>query len=146
MSAPGALFNPRTYSCCCVIGKRSVPPLHHLIAIVIRVQAPVVLQGGGGLEYDLRVEGQRSHRVALLQPVTRRLAPKTFWDTGGDGKSVILIFLFPKSRRNGSMLGLRFRDQKELLQISLGTNAFCLTESIQSFTATLLGQTNLLSN
>lgn len=60
---PGAvvLFYLRTYSGYSVIGKRPVLPLHHLKAIVVRVQAPVVFQGGGGPKDDLRVEGQWSH-------------------------------------------------------------------------------------
>lgn len=93
MFAPGASFYSMTYPGFCVIRKLFMLPLHHLIAIVICEQAPVVVQGGGGLENDLRVEGQWSHRVALLEPVTRQPATKTFWDTGGDGKGVFLIVL-----------------------------------------------------
>lgn len=55
------LYYLRTYSSYSVIGKCPVLPLHHLKAIVVCVQAPVVLQGGGGPEDDLRVEGQWSH-------------------------------------------------------------------------------------
>lgn len=129
---PEALFYPRTYSGYCVIGKLPVPPLHHLKSVVVRVQAPVVLQGGGGPEDDLRVEGQRSHRVALLQPVTRHLAPKTFRDAGGDGKGVVLIVLLPEGRRNSSRLGSRLRDQKELPQTIVGTKTVRLTELVQT--------------
>lgn len=117
MPRPEALFHPRTYSGCCVIGKLPVPPLHHLIAVVVCVQAPVVLQRGGGPQDDLRVQDQRSHRVALLQPVTRHLAPKTFWDSGSDGEGVVPIVLLPVGRRESSRLGSGFRVQKELLQI-----------------------------
>lgn len=112
---PEALFYPKTYSGYCVIGKLPVLPLHHLIAVVVCVQAPVVLQGGGGPEDDLCVENQRSHRVALLQPVTLHLAPETLWDSGGDGEGVVPIVLLPVGRRNSNRLGSRFRVQKELL-------------------------------
>lgn len=61
MPCPEVLIFPRAYSGYCVIGKLAVPPLHHLIAVVICVQAPVVFQGGGNPEDDLCVEGQRPH-------------------------------------------------------------------------------------
>lgn len=95
MPDPETILYPGTYSGYCVIGKLPVSPLHHLKAIVVCVQAPVVLQGGGSSEDDLRVEGQRSHRVALLQSVTRHLATIAFRDTGGDGEGVVLIVLLP---------------------------------------------------
>lgn len=144
MPGAEAFFYTRTYSGYCVIGKLPVPPLHHLKAVVVCVQAPVVLQGGGGPEDDLRVQGQRSHRVALLQPVTRHLAPKTFRDTGGDGEGVVPIVLLPEGGRNSTSLGLRFRDSKELLQTSVGTKSVRPTKSVQGLMATRLGQTTFL--
>lgn len=86
---------PRTHSGHSVIGELPVSPLHHLIAVVIRVQRPVVLQGRAGSEDDLRVEREGSQRVGLLQPVTTRPAPKAFWDAGGDGVGVVLIAFLP---------------------------------------------------
>lgn len=124
-----ALFHQRTYSGYCVIGKLPVPPLHHLKAVVVCVQAPVVLQRGGGPEDDLCVEGQWSHRVALLQPLTWHLPPKTFRDTGGDGEGVVLIVLLPEGRRNSTKLGSRLEAQ-ESERTAAGTKSVRPTESV----------------
>ena len=81
-------------------------PLHHLIAVVVCVQGPVVLQGGAGSEDDLRVEAERPQWICLLQPVTRQSAPKALWDTGGDGEGVVLIAFL--SRKIIRMLAYAF--------------------------------------
>lgn len=76
--------NERTYSRQSVICEFPVGPLHHLIAVIIRVQRPVVLHRGAGPEHHLCVETDGAQGVGLLQPVTRQLGPKAFWDSGGD--------------------------------------------------------------
>lgn len=91
---------PRTYSCYSVFSELPMCPLHHLIAIVVCVQGPVVLQGRAGSEDHFRVETEGSQRVGLLQPVTPQSAPKAFWDTGGDGVGVVLITLLSRRWNN----------------------------------------------
>lgn len=86
---------PRTYSGHSVISELPICPLHHLVAIVVRAQGPVVLQGRAGSEEDFCVEREGSQRVGLLQPVTTQPAPKASWDAGGDGVGVLLITFLP---------------------------------------------------
>lgn len=91
------LIHPGTYSGYCVGDELPVCPLHHLIAVIIGVQGPVVLQGGAGSEHHLCVEVQRTHPVPLLQPVALQPAPKAFWDSGYDGVSVVFITFISRS-------------------------------------------------
>lgn len=83
------------YSCDGVVGELPVRPLHHLVAVVVREEGPVVLQRGAAPEDHLRVEAQGPQRVRLLQPVTPHPAPGAFWDAGGDGEGVVPVALLP---------------------------------------------------
>ena len=83
------------YPCQGVIGELLVGPAHHLVAVVVSVQRPVVLQRGAGPEDDLSVEGQGAYGVALFQPVTQQPVTESLWDAGGDGVDVVLIVHLP---------------------------------------------------
>lgn len=80
-----------SYPCYSVIGKLLVGSLHHLVAIVIRVQSPVVVEGGAGSEDHLCVEAQGAQRVGLLQPVAPGPGLRILWDARGDRVGIVLI-------------------------------------------------------
>lgn len=100
--------SPNTYSCYGVVRKLPVCPLHHLVAVVVRVQGLVVIKGGPGSEDDLCVEKERPQRIGLLQPVTPYPAPKALRDSGGDGVGVVLIaFLSGRVERMSEDIEMR---------------------------------------
>lgn len=87
-----------THPCYSVFREFPVCPLHHLVAVVIREQSPVVLEGGAGPEDDLCVEKERTQRVGLLQSAAPRSGPKVFGDTGGDRVSIVFIAVFSRKQ------------------------------------------------